>query len=349
MSGGVDSSVAAALLVQAGYDVTGVFMCLGAAGHRDADSHGCCSPQDAADARRVAETLGIELYVLDLSAQFESIIDYFAAEYAAGRTPNPCVRCNTQIKFGRLMDRADSLGARYVASGHYARRVDADGASAVARGAARAKDQSYVLFGIPRDKLRRMLLPLGDIEDKARVRQIASDLGLNVHAKPDSQEICFVPDDDYSRLLAQRAPQALAPGNIVDVAGKILGRHDGYARYTIGQRKGLRIAARQPLYVTDIDPATATVTLGPQDAVMARRARAVDANWHADVPEQFEAIVQIRYNHAGAPGRVRRLGPAAFEVDFDEPVAAITPGQAAVVYARDNDRLLGGGWITRER
>lgn len=343
MSGGVDSAVAASMLIEAGYDVTGVFMCLGSSGGADTGSRGCCSPADAADARLVAEMLGIDLFVLDLSDAFAPLIADFAVEYAAGRTPNPCIHCNTQIKFGRLLDRADSLGVDYVATGHYARMVEFDGAPAIARGAAGGKDQSYALFGIPRYVLGRILLPVGEIEDKQAVRDIARGVGLAVHDKPDSQEICFAPDDDYVSILESMAPQALRPGDIVDGSGAVLGRHDGYGRFTIGQRRGLRIAAGVPMYVTKIDPESATVTIGPRDEVMSRRLEASGANWHCDAPRRFSATVQIRYNHAGAPAEVRITGDETFEVEFVEPVSAITPGQAAVIY--DGDRLLGGGWI----
>ncbi|MDP6635165.1 MAG: tRNA 2-thiouridine(34) synthase MnmA [Phycisphaerae bacterium] len=343
MSGGVDSAVAASMLIDAGYEVTGVFMCLGSAGGADTASRGCCSPSDAADARLVADTLGIELFVLDLSDAFAPLIADFAAEYAAGRTPNPCIHCNTLIKFGRLLDRADSLGADYIATGHYARIIDFQGQPAIARAAAGGKDQSYALFGIPRDILGRILLPVGRIADKQQVRRVAQSLGLVVHDKPDSQEICFAPDDDYISVLKSMAPEALTPGDIIDSSGTVLGKHDGYGRFTIGQRRGLRVAAGVPMYVTKIDPATATVTIGPRDEVMSRRLTASRANWHHDVPQQFTATAQIRYNHSGAQAEVRLTGEQTFEVEFIQPVGAITPGQAVVVY--DADRLLGGGWI----
>ncbi len=343
MSGGVDSSVAASLLLEAGYEVTGVFMCLGTAGERDSDSQGCCSPQDAADARRVADALGIDLFVLSLADFFEQIIDNFVSEYSLGRTPNPCIHCNSLIKFGRLIEHADSLGIAYVATGHHARVGTFEGQPAVFRGRAIEKDQSYALFGIARKNLGRILLPTGEIEDKGLVRQKAHQLGLNVHDKPDSQEICFVADNDYRELLKSRAPQSLQPGNIINSAGEILGTHEGYGRFTIGQRRGLKVAAGVPLYVTKIDPETATVTIGPLEEVQTNRLEASRVNWHFDVPEQFDANVKIRYNHSGEAGKVARTGDDSFEVEFTEPVKAVTPGQAAVVY--DGERLLGGGWI----
>ncbi|MGA2265309.1 MAG: tRNA 2-thiouridine(34) synthase MnmA [Phycisphaerae bacterium] len=347
MSGGVDSSVAAALLKQQGREVVGVFLCLGRAVPADAVSRGCCSPQDAADARRVAEALGIDLHVLRADEAFERIIDDFAAEYARGRTPNPCIRCNAEIKLARLIALADALGAGHVATGHHARMVTVAGRRAIARSRAAAKDQSYALFAVPAAWLDRLLLPIGEVEDKLAVRRIARELGLAVHDKPDSQEICFADGDDYTAVLAARAPEALRPGDIVNAAGKILGRHEGVGRFTIGQRRGLGVAAGSPLYVTAIDAASATVTLGPREELLTRRLKASAAHWQqpvdANIEKSFHAIVQIRYNHRGAEGTVRLTGPDSFEVDFARSVSAVTPGQAAVVY--DGDVLLGGGWI----
>jgi tRNA-specific 2-thiouridylase len=342
MSGGVDSSVAAHLLLRAGYEVTGVFLCLGRAGGAvgvDHDTTGCCSPQDAADARAVAGRLGIDLFVLDAGQEFARIIDYFADEYAGGRTPNPCIRCNTTIKFARLLARADDLGVPFVATGHYARMVD----GGICRAA--AKDQSYALFGIARAQLGRLLLPVGEIRDKAEIRRLAAELGLSVADKPDSQEICFV-SGDYADFLRQRRPEAFRPGTIINAAGEVLGTHDGVGHFTIGQRRGVRVAAGVPMYVTRIDPAAATVTIGPRDEVLSDRLTATDANWHIDVPaagSEFDAAVQIRYNHQAVPARVRMGAAGSFEARFTQPVLAITPGQAAVVY--QGDRMLGGGWI----
>jgi tRNA-uridine 2-sulfurtransferase len=341
MSGGVDSSVAAGLLRDAGFEVTGVFMCLGAAGDPDSDSRGCCSLKDAADARAVAHKLGIELYVLNLADAFQPIIEYFVDEYRHGRTPNPCVPCNAQIKFGRLIRHADSLGIPWVATGHYA-RIEPAG-SAILRKSPRHKDQSYVLFGIARELLGRILFPLGDMPGKREVREKARALGLLVHDKPDSQEICFVPDNDYVAYLGRRCPEAFRPGRIVDSSGKVLGQHRGIAAFTIGQRKGLSVAGATPLYVTHLDAATATITVGPRSEILHSKLKATQANWHCDLPPEFEATVQVRYNHVGSPARVRLTSPGGFAVDFAEPVMAVTPGQAAVCY--QGDRLLGGGWI----
>lgn len=387
MSGGVDSAVAAGLLLEEGYDVTGVFLCLkwaqaDAVGDGRGDSspkaargqdvpatfagaptanHGqdahatttpaqrraCCSPEDAADARRVAAMLGIELIALPVATAFEGIIDEFVSEYANGRTPNPCVLCNSVIKFGRLFDLADSLGARYLATGHYARIGQRGGEPIISRATCRRKDQSYALFGVGRARLGRILLPIGELISKDDTRRLARQMGIPVHAKPDSQEVCFIPDNDYTTLLARRAPQSLQAGQIVNSAGEVLGEHDGYARFTIGQRRGVRVAAGVPMYVTAIDPAAARVTIGPREQVMGARLAARRANWQADVGEQFAATVQIRYNHRGAAATVRRTGGDSFEVIFDEPVLAITPGQAVVVY--DGAHMLGGGWIERAK
>jgi tRNA-specific 2-thiouridylase len=329
MSGGVDSSVAAHLLAQAGYEVTGVFLRM---------REGPGPEGDAADARRVAEALGIELLVLEAAGDFARIIDYFVAEYSRGRTPNPCVHCNALVKFGLLVARADERGARWVATGHHARIAD----GAIRRAA--GKDQSYALFGVPRGFLERMLLPIGDFPGKAEVRGIAAGLGLPVAEKPESQDICFV-SGRYVELLRRR-PEALRPGNIVDLSGHILGRHDGVGHFTVGQRRGLGVAVGRPMYVTRIDPATATVTIGSKQEVTSSGLSASAANWHVEAPAAggaFEAMVQIRYHHEPSAGRVRITGPDTFQVEFAHPVAAVTPGQAAVVY--DGDRLLGGGWI----
>jgi tRNA-specific 2-thiouridylase len=343
MSGGVDSSVAAALLRDAGHAVTGVYLCLGAAAGAGLDSRGCCTPQDAADARRVAGRLGVDLFVLDAAGAFGGILDHFAAEYAAGRTPNPCVRCNRDVKLARLLRHADALGFDAVATGHYARVVDRDGAPALARAAALAKDQSYVLHALPQAALARLLLPLGELPGKAETRRVARALGLPVHDKPDSMEVCFVEDGDPAPVLAARAPRALTPGPIVDAAGRVVGRHAGYGRFTLGQRRGLGVASAGRLYVTAIDPATATVRVGPREATRASHLVVAEAAWHPAAPDAFDAVVQVRSSPGGARASVRRVAADRFEVAFREPVYAAAPGQAAVVY--DGDVVLGGGVI----
>jgi tRNA-specific 2-thiouridylase len=343
MSGGVDSAVAAALLLEEGYEVTGAFLCLRSPAGTGGNLHSCCSPADAADARLVADELGVHLTTLPATKAFDPIIEDFVSEYTRGRTPNPCIHCNSRIKFGLLFDLADALGAKYVATGHHARISEFEDGPAILRPRQRAKDQSYALFAVSRERLQRVLLPIGELEGKEEVREIARSLQLPVHDKEDSQEVCFVPDDGYVSMLEDRAPEALRGGDIVTPAGEVLGTHDGYARFTIGQRRGLRVAGGTPLYVTQIDPATATVTAGPRQELMSTRLAGSQANWHCDVPREFEATVQVRYNHGGAPAAVRVLEPERFGVEFYEPVAAITPGQGAVVY--QGDRLLGGGWI----
>ena len=343
MSGGVDSAVAAALLVEAGFDVTAVFLCLQMDRTYSGNERSCCSPQDAADARQIASRLGIPFKSLSVAGDFEAIIDSFVEDYENGRTPNPCIRCNERVKFGRLFELADSLGARRVATGHYARIIDHHGQPALAAARAAGKDQSYVLFRIPRPWLGRLLFPLGDLESKQAVRKVASGLGLEVHDKPDSQDICFVPDGDYASLLEARGSRALRPGDIVDSQGHVVGRHNGYGRFTIRQRRGTGVAMGRPAYVIGIDPQNATVTLGSREELRAGGLTADGANWQVDVPSSFEAMVKIRYNHRGAPARITLTSDDTFEVRFQDPLEAVTPGQAAVVYSEGC--LLGGGWI----
>ncbi len=359
MSGGVDSSVSAALLKEQGYEVVGLFMCTGrdesaaaadelanpdprSSEHRQ---RGCCRPEDAADARIVAGKLGIAFYSLNFSRQFEKIIDYFADEYLLGRTPNPCVLCNQHLKFGLLADYGKTIGANHVATGHYA-RIGRDGERYWLRRAVDAsKDQSYVLFGIDREMLPRILFPVGELT-KDEVRRYAEHLGLPISEKPDSQDICFAPDRDYARVVGQRRPGAFVEGPIVDNQGREVGRHRGIAHFTIGQRRGLDVAMGEPYYVTHLDPTTNTVTIGPADDLLSDRLRAAKVRWLIDPPaDPFRAVVKIRYAHAGAPATVVPISTDSVEVHFDEPVRAITPGQAAVFY--DNDFVLGGGWIER--
>lgn len=362
MSGGVDSSVAAHLLLEQGHDVVGVFMRLGSPGDTldtpipsDADScpparigrQGCCSVGDAADARLVAAQLAIPFYVVNFRREFGRIMDYFVSQYAAGRTPNPCVRCNDWLKFGRLHDYARQIDADVVASGHYARLDHSDPRRPrLLRAVDHDKDQSYVLFGAPRDSLRRMLLPVGAFT-KARIREIARRHDLPVSDKPDSQEICFVHDNDYARFVESRAPQLRVEGRILDLTGRDLGAHAGHHRFTIGQRRGLRIASPDPVFVLDKDPQANTITVGPREALLAHALTAREVNWLAD-PDAFAdfrpCAAKIRYNAPPAPARCR-VDPDAdqLEVRFDEPQEAVAPGQAVVCY--DGDTVLGGGWI----
>jgi len=357
MSGGVDSSVAAALLVEAGYDCVGVFMrhaqpALARVGPLEiveprAGHQGCCSAADALDARRVADRLGIPLYALDLSADFDRVIDDFAAEYGRGRTPNPCVRCNSWLKFGRLFEHADAIGARHVATGHYARlEGDSTDEPVLCRGLDAARDQSYVLFAIRPDRLRRMLLPVGSIP-KAEVRERARALGLAVADKPDSQEICFVPPGEHARLVAARLGGSRA-GEIVDQTGSVLGQHSGIEHFTVGQRQGLGIATGRRLHVIRIDQTTCQVVVGPREAVPEEALEAAQATWLVPVPAApFACQVQCRAQRSAAPAIVTPLPGCRFHVRFTGGPAAspgpISPGQPAVIYAAD--RLLGGGWI----
>ena len=357
MSGGVDSSVAAALLQRQGYDVVGCFMRLGtpagveetcATGPAAKHKQGCCSVSDAADAHRVAGLLGVPLYVLNFQAEFGRVIDYFVGEYNRGRTPNPCVRCNDWLKFGRLAKYAEAVGAEYVASGHYA-RIGSDpvtGRPALMRGVDARKDQSYVLFGMPAAAVGHTLLPIGELE-KPAVREIARELGLPVSDKPDSQEICFVPDNDYAGLVRRRTPGAFAAGDLVTTAGDVVGTHAGHQQFTIGQRKGVGVALGYPVYVVDVDPGSNRVTVGGKADLLRDALVADDANWLADRPALRSAAglrcsVKIRYNAEAQPARAW-LDRDRLRVTFDQPQSAVTPGQAVAVY--DGQVVVGGGWI----
>jgi tRNA-specific 2-thiouridylase len=360
MSGGVDSSVAAALLLREGYEVIGVFMRLGSPHgvEEPAEScdpiggknkQGCCSVLDAADARRVAGVLGIPFYVLNFQEDFGRVIDYFVDEYNRGRTPNPCVRCNDWLKFGRLAQYAEAVGADYVASGHYA-RIGIDpvtGEAALLRGLDLRKDQSYVLFGMSRSTLEHTLLPIGGYE-KPAVRAIAEELNLPVFNKPDSQEICFVPNQDYAALVQRRSPETFSRGELVSASGETIGSHSGHQHFTIGQRKGVGVALGYPIYVVDIDPANNRVTVGDKEQLRKSGLMARQINLHS---ERIAAAgsgglrceAKIRYNHQPQAATVMLSGDDEIRVRFDEPQSAITPGQAVVVY--DGNVVLGGGWI----
>lgn len=368
MSGGVDSSVAACLLHEQGYDVVGVFMRLGAAdpepvGACKADGstestfslpirsttpveprhRGCCSAADATDARVVAGELGIPFYALNFEEDFSRLKQYFADEYAAARTPNPCVMCNQWLKFGRLIDYASAIDADLIATGHFARVDNSGDRPRLLRARDTAKDQSYVLFGVSSEILRRTLFPLGDLT-KAEVRAHARRLGLAVHDKPESQDICFVPDRDYARVVRERRPDAFVEGEIRHVDGRVLGRHAGLPNFTIGQRRGLRIATGSPVYVSRIDPESQTVTIGPAESISQATTAASRMQWIGEAPtEPFRANARIRYNHEAASATIEPLAGDRVQVCFDEPQWAVTPGQALVIY-RDEE-VLGGGWI----
>ncbi len=306
---------------------------------------GCCSASDAADARFVAGMLGIPFYALNFEQDFSRIIDFFADEYARGRTPNPCVLCNDRLKFGKLVEYADAVGARYIATGHYARIGQRRGCPALLRGRDDRKDQSYVLFGLNRDILNRAMFPVGELI-KSEVRDFARRYDLPNRDKPDSVEICFVPDRDYARVVRDRRPDAFVEGDVVDSLGRVMGRHNGIAHYTIGQRRGLGIAAGRPIYVTQIDVRTNTVTVGDADALLHRSLVADRVSYLVDPPDgPFPARVKIRYLHMAAPATVYPLQEGKVRVVFDDRQRAITPGQAVVFY--DGDVVVGGGWIVR--
>jgi tRNA-specific 2-thiouridylase len=304
----------------------------------------CCSSSDAVDARLVADRLDIPFYALDFERDFSRIMDQFADEYAAGRTPNPCVLCNVWLKFGKLWSYGKQVGADFVATGHYARMVeDSAGRPRIARGLDPVKDQSYVLSGLRRELLPHVLFPVGG-HPKAEIRSIARELDLPVHDKPDSQEICFIPDDDYLGFVKARRPGLETSGAIVDEEGLSLGRHEGIEGFTIGQRRGLGIAVGEPRYVVQIEPSSRTVTVGPRSSLEKPGLLASKFNWQVDRPEgPTPCLAQIRARHKAVPAVVEPLEDSRARVIFDQPQSAITPGQVVAVYQAD--RLIGGGWI----
>jgi tRNA-specific 2-thiouridylase len=347
MSGGVDSSVSAALLKEQGYDVLGLFMRTGTHAADEARrARTCCSVADAQDARRVADRLDIPFYVLDFQREFARIEDYFADEYLAGRTPNPCVMCNIWLKFGRLWSYGKQVGADFVATGHYARIAHApDGTLRVARAVDPSKDQSYVLFGLRRELLPHVIFPVGGFP-KAEIRERARQLGLPVHDKPDSQEICFVPDDDYLGFVRARRPDRETRGSIVDERGKVLGEHSGIEAFTIGQRRGLGVAFGEPRFVVEIEPVARTITIGRREALDKAGLVASSFNWQGHQPSgTVECLAQIRAQHRAVPATVEALRGGEARVVFQTPQPAVCPGQAVTVY--QDDLVLGGGWIER--
>jgi tRNA-specific 2-thiouridylase len=347
MSGGVDSSVAAWLLRRSGHEVIGLFMRHGveAEGSLPDGKPRCCSAADAADARRVAELLDIPFYALNFADQFDRIVEYFVEEYTSGRTPNPCTMCNTWLKFGKLFEYAESVEAEYVATGHHARLVPTDQADlpALCRGRDAGKDQSYSLFGIDRRRLGRILFPVGE-HRKDEIRDIARRLGLRVAGKPDSQEICFVPDGDHARLVRELRGDVDTSGEIVTTDGAVVGRHDGLERFTIGQRKGLGIAFGQRRFVVRLEPETRRVVVGTREELARTELTAGGATWLVEEPDgPIRCRVKIRYRSRAVEATVTPLAGNRFSVHFDEPRHGIAPGQAAVCYHAD--RVLGGGWI----
>jgi tRNA-specific 2-thiouridylase len=375
MSGGVDSSIAAYLLKEQGFEIIGLFMSLGACLEKLAPKRkACCSVYDANDARSVADLLDIKFSVLDFKPEFEKLINYFCSEYDAGRTPNPCIKCNQHLKFGKLMEYADKLDADFIATGHYARITAEEKHYLLKKGLDKTKDQSYVLFPLTQQQLSRILFPLGELT-KSEVRQLAQKIDLPVKDKLESQEICFVAGNDYRTLIKERLPNRLKEGNVKDTNGRVIGQHQGYQLFTIGQRHGLRIALGKPAYVVKIIPETNTVVLGSKEDVYKTTFLVDEVNWISlfddaikptktlvargdpDVSQQTspmaesafgdrlrrEAEVKIRYLHKQAKAKIDILNNNQVEVNFYQPQPAITPGQAAVFY--QDDTVLGGGWI----
>lgn len=350
MSGGVDSSVAAALLVEQGYEVIGMMMRLwseetisGKVFNR------CCTPDQMADARRIANRLNIPFYILDSRDTFhDAVVDYFIEQHRQGVTPNPCIECNRQIRFTWLLNHALALDADFLATGHYARiRQDPEGGYSLLSAIDSHKDQSYVLSVMGQHELSHAMFPVGDYS-KSEVREIAARFGLPTASKHDSQDLCFLGDGDYRRFLREHAPDAMQPGPIIQRDGTILGEHKGLANYTIGQRKGLGLQSAEPLYVIATNPLNNSLIVGGKDELGTTELRATRVNWIRDEAptEPFRASVKVRYKAKAMPALVVPLGSDGIRVTFDEPVRDITPGQGAVVY--DDDRCLGGGIIVRE-
>ena len=339
MSGGVDSAVAAALLVDAGHEVTGVHLKLADVPiEQQVPGHGCCTLDDAQDARRTAQVLGIPFYVWDMSELFaRTVVDPFAAAYASGRTPNPCVECNRSVKYAALLDRALRLGFDALATGHHARVIEHNGRRRLLRGADVQKDQSYVLYVATQEQLARSLFPVGALT-KAEVREEAARRGLRVASKPDSYDVCFIPDGDTASYLARRLP--VLPGAVVGTDGARLGSHDGTWRFTVGQRRGLGLHSHERRYVADLDAAGGTVVVGPRTALRSDWVELRDLNWTAGVAPAGEVLAQVRAHGATTPATIE-----GDRVRFAVPVEALAPGQSCVLYAPDDDECLGGGVI----
>ncbi|MFR8171134.1 MAG: tRNA 2-thiouridine(34) synthase MnmA [Marvinbryantia sp.] len=348
MSGGVDSSVAAWLLKEQGYDVVGVTMQIWQDEEEQTqeENGGCCGLSAVEDARRVAQTLEIPYYVMNFKAEFkEKVMDYFAEEYLCGRTPNPCIACNRYVKWEALLQRSLSIGADYIATGHYARiRQLPNGRYTICRSATAAKDQTYALYNLTQEQLTHTLMPVGEYT-KEEIRAIAERIGLRVANKPDSQEICFVPDDDYAAFIEDYTGRKLPAGNFVTADGRVLGQHRGITHYTIGQRRGLQLPMGHRVFVTEIRPDTNEVVVGENEELFKRHLTANRLNFMAvpGIDGERRVTAKIRYNHKGAPAVIRMTGADTIECVFDEPQRAATPGQAVVFY--DGENVLGGGTI----
>jgi tRNA-specific 2-thiouridylase len=352
MSGGVDSSVVAALLKREGYDVIGMTLQLYDVGAAAKKKGACCAGQDIHDARRVAEKLAIPHYVLDYEARFKkAVMEDFAATYARGETPIPCVACNEKVKFADLLVTAKELGADALATGHYVKRVDGEAGPELHMAADASRDQSYFLFRTTREQLDFVRFPLGGMP-KTEVRRIAAGLGLITADKPDSQDICFVPDGNYAAIVEKLKPDAVKPGEIVDIEGRVLAKHDGVIHFTVGQRKGLGLSGNEePLFVLKLDAANARVVVGPREALRTRAIKLRDVNWliapdSVFAKHGFECSVKVRSLRAPVPARATPFDGGAM-VELLNPEEAVAPGQACVFYERDGSRVLGGGWIMR--
>ncbi|MFS4439273.1 tRNA 2-thiouridine(34) synthase MnmA [Paracoccaceae bacterium GXU_MW_L88] len=348
MSGGVDSSVVAAMLAEEGYDVVGVTLQLYDHGAALAKKGACCAGRDIHDARRVAEEMGFPHYVLDYESKFkESVIDEFADAYLAGATPVPCIRCNERVKFRDLLETAKDLDADCMATGHYIRREMVDGKAELHSAADPNRDQSYFLFSTTQEQLDYLRFPLGGLPNKDETRKLAARYGLAVADKPDSQDICFVPNGNYASVIEKLRPGAADPGEIVHLDGRVLGEHKGVIHYTIGQRRGLGIGGGEPLYVVKLDPDTRRVIVGPKEALATRRIPVREINWLGEGPfkGEIEALVRVRSTRPPAPAIIRPLSDREAEVELLTPEQGIAPGQACVFYNPDSPQVLGGGWI----
>lgn len=351
MSGGVDSSVAAYLLKEAGYEVIGVTMQIWQDEEISVqeENGGCCGLSAVDDARRVAAQLGIPYYVMNFKKEFkERVMDYFLEEYLAGRTPNPCIACNRYVKWEALLKRALEIGADYIATGHYACITQlSNGRYTLKTSVAEGKDQTYALYNLNQHQLSHTLMPVGGYT-KEEIRQLAEKIGLKVAHKPDSQEICFIPDNDYGRFISESSGKAIKPGNFVDEEGNILGTHRGIPYYTIGQRKGLNLSMGRPVFVKEIRLETNEVVISDNESLFSNRVTADKLNFMSieKLEGERRVIAKIRYNHKGAPAAVRMLSEDVLECVFDEPQRAATPGQALVLYEEDGS-VLGGGTIIK--